>query len=209
MNITKTDHHLPTRLVLASASKARGILLRNAGLQFDVIPADIDEDAVKRKFLKTGNSNPFELAEQLAYRKAEHISRQYDNAIVIGADQVLEFCGQILSKPETIDAGRKQLLNLRGKTHHLISAVSLWSSGSAIWSYSEQTNMTMRRFSAEFLEAYIEQAGPRICESVGGYQLESEGIQLFEQLEGDFFTILGLPLLPLLAQLRDQNILSS
>lgn len=202
------DPNPPAALILASASRARSTVLRNAGLSFEVIPADIDEDAVKSSFAASAESLPASLAEELARRKAEHISHQHPDALVIGADQVLEFNGQILSKPGSMDAARDQLMRLRGHTHHLISAVSLWRGGEAIWTMSEKTNMVMREFSSVFLDSYIEQAGAQICETVGAYQLESVGIQLFERVEGDFFTILGLPLLPLLDQLRKTGLIT-
>lgn len=204
----KTETTEP-KLILASASRARGEVLRNAGLSFQTAPADIDEDAVKQAFEAKVDAGPADLAEELANRKAEHISKLHPGLLVIGADQVLEFEGRILSKPNDMAAARTQLMELKGKTHHLISAIALWQDGAPLWSYAEKTNMVMRDFTPGFLDAYLEEAGPRICESVGGYQLESRGIQLFARIEGDFFTILGLPLLPLLDKLRQHGILIS
>lgn len=203
------DHNPASRLILASASRARTALLGNAGLEFEVMPAHIDEDAVKIAFQQHGKTEPAPLAEELARRKAEFISVQHPDALVIGADQVLEFAGTIVSKPVSAEAAREQLKQMRGKTHHLISAISLWRDGRELWTYSEPTNMIMRPFSDDFLDDYIRRAGPDICQSVGAYQLESAGIQLFDRVEGDFFTILGLPLLPLLDQLRQQRHLAS
>ncbi|PLX33141.1 MAG: septum formation protein Maf [Hyphomicrobiales bacterium] len=200
-----TDSRQDSRLILASASRARMALLSNAGLDFEVLPANIDEDALKREFAA---DSPAALAEKLASGKARHISDNYPEALVIGADQILEFDGRLLSKPKSIEAAREQLSRMRGRTHHLISAVSLARHDKTVWTYSEKTNMTMRNFSDPFLDDYVARAGERLCETVGAYQLESEGIQLFERIEGDFFTILGLPLLPLLQELRQQQLLA-
>lgn len=186
-------------LILASKSHARQSMLKNAGLAFQAIPADIDEAA-----LKTQNADvtPKELAALLAEEKALHISKQNTDAIVIGSDQILECEGEILSKAEDEAAAKEKLLNLRGKTHHLISAVSIAKAGQTLWQHSDIAMLTMQDFDETFLQAYCAKAGDALTHNVGAYAVEGIGVHLFESIEGDYFTILGMPLLPLLTVLR-------
>jgi septum formation protein len=156
---------------------------------------------------RLGTEAPDGIARKLAAAKAEAVSRRRPDALVIGADQVLAFEGEILNKPGEISAARTQLQQLRGKTHHQHSGVALAQGGKILWSHCEQATLTMRRFSDAFLDRYLAEAGTSLCGIVGAYEIEGRGIQLFERVEGDHFTIIGLPLLPLLAELRSRGAL--
>lgn len=195
-----TDHRA---LILASGSSARRKMLNDAGLIFDVIPADIDEDAVKSAVLAADpHAEPGEIATRLAAEKARAVSRQHPGLLVIGADQILVFEDTIYSKVGSPIEARAVLKKLRGRTHMLISAAALARDGDLLWQGRESARLNMREFSDAFLAEYLERAGSGIFGCVGCYELEGLGIQLFEKIDGDFFTILGLPLLPLLAALR-------
>lgn len=197
-------------LVLASGSRSRRQMLDAAGLTFDVTPADVDERAI-RETLQADDSGiePADVAEVLARAKAEAISRLRLEALVIGADQVLALDDEIFEKPADLAGARRHLQKLRGRTHQLHSAVVLAQGGEVVWANVDTGSLTMHAFSADFLENYLTLAGTVVCDSVGAYQLEGLGVQLFERIEGDYFTILGLPLLPLLAELRTRKIIAS
>jgi len=199
-----------TPLILASASKARQSLLRAAGLDVDIRPADIDESAI-RDALRNGEQNvtPQDVATILAEAKARHICEKYPDALVIAGDQILEFNNEILQKPESIEAAYHQLSRLKGKSHRLESAIVCAAGNKTLWRHVATAQMTMRDFSSEFLTAYLTEMGADALTSVGGYQLEGLGAQLFDAVDGDYFTVLGLPLLPLLGFLRDQGILQT
>lgn len=192
-------------LVLASASPARRALLAAAGLEFDVLATDIDEGRIREDLLAKG-CDPQEIALALARAKAEEAGPRFDeNTMVIGADQILLFAGEIFEKPGDLDAARDTLKRLRGQTHELISAASGYRAGRKVWSCCETARLTMRDFSDDFMESYLRRdEGQR--DSVGAYRLEGAGVQLFSHIEGDFFTILGLPLLPLLEFLRREGL---
>ncbi|AVO46812.1 Maf family protein [Phreatobacter cathodiphilus] len=194
-----------TRLVLASKSAARAAMLRQAGLAVDLTPADIDERALDEALAREGR-DPAAIARALGEAKALAVSRAHPEAVVIGADQTLALGPRRFSKPVDLQAARANLLALRGRTHHLHSGVALARGGTILFSAVASAAMTMRPFSDAFLDAYLAGAGERLLSSVGCYQLEAEGIQLFERIEGDYFTILGMPLLPLLAALRTLGI---
>ncbi len=194
-----------TRLILASKSAARAAMLRQAGLAVDLAPADIDERALDEALAREGR-DPADIARALGEAKALAVSRVHPDALVIGADQTLALGPRRFSKPADLAAARDNLLALRGRTHHLHSGVALARGGAIAFSTVASAAMTMRSFSDAFLDAYLAGAGERLLSSVGCYQLEAEGIQLFEKIEGDYFTILGMPLLPLLAALRSQGI---
>lgn len=196
------------QVILASASAARSALLANAGLTFDIAPADIDEQAI-RDSLDRGSDPmpPADIASMLAQAKAVTISQQFPDALVIGADQVLVFDGMIYAKPDSRENARDQLIALRGNTHELISAVACASDGEVDWYHEDVARLKMRRFSNAFLGNYLAAAGDRVLSSVGAYQLEGPGAQLFSSIEGDYFTILGLPLMALLEYLRTREIL--
>lgn len=188
-------------LVLASGSKIRAELLKNAGLSIDVDPADVDERAVEAPLLEA-DFPPDDIASVLAEAKANDVSARRNGDLVIGADQILAFEGERRTKPDDMEAARRQLLAFSGKTHELLSAVVISKDGEAIWRHVSTARLTMRELSPAFIGHYLADAGDVVLSSVGAYQLEGPGVQLFEKIEGDYFTILGLPLLPLLAQLR-------
>lgn len=195
-------------VILASASPARVAVLRSAGVAFTQKPSFIDESSV-RDALRQENELPpaGDIAELLAITKATEISTAEPDALIIGADQMLAFEDRTLEKPADFDMARNQLLDLRGKTHVLHSAVCLCRGGQHLWSHVDTATMTMRAFSPEFVGRYLSLAGAAVLTSVGAYQLEGPGAQLFERVDGDYFTVLGLPLLPLLAKLREMEIL--
>jgi septum formation protein len=198
----------PPALVLASASPMRARLLEAAGLKPAIEPAQLDEDAVKAAFKAEGR-DAGDCAVALAEAKAKRVAARLPGALVLGADQLLVCDGQWFDKPADRAAARAQLLALRGKRHVLPTAAALVKDGAAIWRALERPALTMRRFSAAFLDAYLAAAGDAALGSVGGYQLEGRGIQLMAAIEGDHFAILGLPLLPLLAFLRDSGVLAA
>ncbi|WP_340159305.1 Maf-like protein [uncultured Hoeflea sp.] len=187
-------------LVLASASPFRKTLLENAGLTFDVEPAQIDERAVEAAL---GDLNPEDVATILAEAKAQDVSERNPGAIVIGSDQTLSLDGAIYHKPADMDEARRRLLALSGKTHDLNSAIVLAKDGETIWRHMSVARMTMRDLDPGFIGRHLSNVGDEALSSVGAYQFEGEGIQLFERIDGDYFAIIGLPMLPLLAQLRD------
>ena len=185
-------------------------MLEAAGIDFTIQPSRIDEDAIKNEVL-TGSADvsPTILASRLAAEKAQAVSRADPTALVIGSDQVLEIDGELLSKPADLSKGRAQLQRLRGATHTLVSAAALASSGKVVWQTSETAALTMRMFSDAFLETYIDNEADLICQSVGGYRIEGPGIHLFEKIKGDYFVILGMPLLGLLEELRRQGVIAT
>lgn len=191
-------------IVLASGSSARARMLEQAGVSFAVDVAAVDEAAVKATMAEETGS-PARVAEVLAELKAVQVSARHPGLMVIGADQMLDCDGTWFDKPADRTAAREQLLALRGRTHRLTSSVVAVRDGRRLWHHSEAARLTMRMFSEAFLDQYLEQAGEAVLSSVGAYHLEGLGAQLFMLTEGDFFTILGLPLLPLLDFLRENG----
>lgn len=196
-------------LILASTSKIRVQLLEAAGLAFIVEAPGLDEGAMRQAIAGEKALDPHDVAEVLARAKAEAVSDLAQGAIVIGADQVLAFENQILTKPNTMEAARTQLLDLSGKTHQLHTSVAVARDGAAVWAQTEVATLTLRKLSPAFIGHYLAAAGEAVLSSVGAYQIESIGIQLFDKIEGDFFSILGLPLLPLLDTLRREGAIES
>jgi septum formation protein len=186
-------------LVLASKSTIRHAILRDAGIPVVVEPADIDERAIEQR---SATEDAGELAAMLACEKARTVAARLPGRLVLGADQTLALGERRFSKPADGAGARRQLAALRGQTHELHSAVALVRGSSVLFEHREVARLTMRSFSDQFLEAYLDAAGAAVTASVGGYQLEKVGIQLFEHIQGDHFTILGLPLVPLLDYLR-------
>jgi septum formation protein len=186
-------------LVLASKSAIRHAILRDARIPVAVEPADIDERAIEQRSAK---EDAGELAAVLACEKARTVAARVPGRLVLGADQTLALGERRFSKPADRAGARRQLAALCGQTHELHSAVALVRGSSVLFEHREVARLTMRSFSDQFLEAYLDAAGTAVTASVGGYQLEKVGIQLFEHIQGDHFTILGLPLVPLLEYLR-------
>nr|WP_313417303.1 nucleoside triphosphate pyrophosphatase [Brevundimonas diminuta] len=199
--MTTTDGE---RLILASKSAARRAMLIDAGVPFAVQVADVDEDA-----LKTPGVDPVELAVELARAKALAVSRHDADAWVLGADQTLSFEGGLVSKAPTLQAARERLSAMRGRSHQLHSGAALARNGQVVWSGADTVEMKMRDFSDAFLDAYLATEGEGLLACVGSYRLEGLGSQLFEAVEGDYFTVLGLPLWPVLAELRRAGVIAS
>ncbi|HEY4126158.1 MAG TPA: Maf family protein [Rhizomicrobium sp.] len=197
-----------TGLVLASASAIRARVLESAGVRFDVRPAHVDEDAAKQSLLAS-HARLRDVADALAELKALRISASQPDALVLGADQVLAFKGELVSKCATLDEARTLLRGLRGRKHELISALVLAKAGSVIWRHVESAALWMRDFSDDFLDDYLAAEGEALLQGVGCYRLEGRGAQLFERVEGDYFTVLGLPLVPLLVALRQYGIVAT
>jgi septum formation protein len=191
-------------LILASQSRARQMLLANAGIAFDAMPADIDERGIQQK---SGLLEPGKIAALLAQEKALFVSAKMPDRYVIGADQTLALGQRLFSKPGGRAQAAEQLRALAGNTHELHSAVSVARDGKMMFSEVSVARMHMRRLSDEEIRTYLDTVGEAVTTSVGAYQLEGAGVHLFERIEGDHFTILGLPLLPVLAFLRGQGLL--
>jgi septum formation protein len=194
-------------LILASSSEVRARLLQAAGLAFIVEPPGLDESTMRQAVSGEAELDPSDIAELLARAKAEAVSELATTAFVIGADQVLAEGKRIFTKPDSMEAARDELLELRGKTHTLHTAVALAHDGETVWAHAEMSTLTMRKLTPEFIGHYLAAVGEDALASVGAYQVEGMGLQLFERIEGDFFSILGLPLLPLLAALRQHGVI--
>ena len=192
-------------LILASRSRARQTLLANAGINFEAVPAELDERALQQT---SGLSAPGDIAALLAREKALAVSSQQSGRFVVGADQTLALGTRLFSKPASRTQAAEQLRALAGHGHELHSAVAVARDGKILFEAAAVARMTMRRLGEAEIDAYLDQAGEAVTSSVGAYQLEGLGVHLFERIEGDHFTILGLPLLPLLAFLRSQQLLN-
>jgi septum formation protein len=196
----------PERLVLASASAARAALLRAAGIDFAVEPAEIDESELKQE-ARRGGESALGAAVILATGKACAVSHRHPAALIIGADQLLACGGEWLDKPRDLGEAREQLLALRGRTHILATALCAAQAGVPVWRATSVPELTMRRFSEAFLDTYLAAEGEALLGSVGAYRLEARGVQLFSRIDGDYFAILGLPLIELLGFLRGRGLL--
>lgn len=194
------------RVVLASASAVRRRLLEAAGLEFDVLASNVDEDAVREALLDV---DAVDVAEVLARAKTEDVARRIAADVVIGADQVLALGDALFTKPADMAEARDQLLALKGRRHQLHSAVAIAQEDGISWVHVDTVEVTMRDYSPAFVGRYLSAAGDDALASVGCYQLEGPGAQLIEKISGDYFTVLGLPLLPLLAELRRIRVLDS
>jgi septum formation protein len=189
-------------LILASQSPFRRMLMENAGLAFSAEAAAIDERAVEAA-LSERNLAPPEVAEALAVEKARDVAGRNPGALVIGSDQTLSLEGRVFHKPADMAEAKSHLLSMSGRTHELNCGVALVRDGETLWNHVSIARLTMRPLSEDFVDRHLARVGMRVLASVGAYQLEGEGVQLFERIDGDYFTILGLPLLPLLAKLRN------
>ena len=196
-----------TRIILASGSQIRCQIMTEAGLDFDVIVKPVDEAAIKQSMQAEG-SKPKDIADALAEAKSRRVS-QIEQGLVIGADQIMVMDDVLFDKPKTMDEARERLLWMRGKTHYLIGAVVICENGTPVWRYGSKTELTIRDFSEAFLDDYLRAEGETILKSVGGYRFEGRGSQLFSEVKGDFFSILGLSLLPVLDYLRERRAILS
>jgi septum formation protein len=195
------------RFVLASQSAARKAVLRDAGIRFDAEGAQVDEGAIKAERLAAGAA-PLQVAQVLAEAKAVEVSRRTPG-LVLGADQTLDLDGRLFDKPASVAQLRAQLLDLRGRTHLLHAALAAARDGEVVWRHDGLARLTMRDFSDAFLDDYLAREGEAVQACVGGYRLEGLGVQLFEAIDGDYFTILGLPLLPVLTLLRREGLVAA
>lgn len=203
-----TSGPVESAVVLASASRARALMLGHAGVTVITDPAMVDEDAVKRSCRAEG-LGAGEVAEALAELKAQRVAPRHPGRLVLGADQMLECDGVWFDKPENRVHARDQLRSLRGRSHRLIACVVAIRDGQRLWHHTEQAELTMRPFGDDFLDAYLDAMGDEVLHTVGAYQLEGLGAQMFTRIRGDYFTILGLPLLPVLDFLRVQGVLAT
>lgn len=192
-------------LILASGSAFRQKMLADAGVPFEVALPDLDERAVEAP-LRDGGATPAEVAEALAEAKALDVSRRMPDRLVLGCDQTLSLGDELFHKPRDMEGARRHLLALSGRTHHLNSAAVLARNGAAVWRHTEVARMTMRPLEPASIGRYLAAVGEAALASVGAYQIEGAGAQLFERIEGDFFSIIGLPLLPVLAALRAEGV---
>jgi len=196
------------RIILASGSDIRQRLLRNAGVEFGVVVPRVDEETVKASLLSEG-APPRDVADALAELKARRVALQNPDALVLGCDQVLAHGDAILSKPESVEDARRQLSQLRAKRHSLFSAAVIYEDGAPVWRHVGQVRLLMRDFSDAYLDDYLARNWESIRHSVGGYKLEEEGVRLFSRIEGDYFTVLGLPLIEVLSYLTLRGTLRS
>lgn len=194
-------------LILASKSAARRAMLAGAGATFRAVSADVDEGALKAGLLAKG-ADPAGVALALAQAKAEAASREHEG-LVLGSDQTLELDGALIDKAGSLDEARARLAAFRAKGHVLHSAAALAVDGETVWSVVDSARMRVRDFSDAFLDAYLAAEGEAILSSVGCYRLEGLGAQLFERVDGDYFTVLGMPLWPVLAELRTREVLAT
>lgn len=193
------------KLILASGSTIRAEMLRNAGVEVETLVARVDETTIKGAMLAE-NARPRDIADTLAEMKARRVAMKHPETLVLGADQVLVCDGQLYDKPETVEEARAQLKSLRGKAHELLSAAVIFENGAPVWRHIGRAQLMMREFSDEFLDAYVTAQGDDLLTTVGAYKLEGAGAQLFSRVQGDYFSVLGLPLLEVLEFLRSRGI---
>jgi septum formation protein len=196
------------KIILASGSEIRKTLLRNAGVAFEVLPARVDETAIKQS-LQAEGAKPNDVADALAELKAQRVAGRRPDALVIGCDQVLVCDGQVFDKAADLAQAAEALRALRGKPHQLLSAVVIYDAGRPVWRTIGRAQLIMRNFSDAFLDGYLARNGDSLLDSVGCYKLEAEGVQLFARVQGDYFTVLGFPLLDVLDFLRNRSVLET
>ncbi|MDG4893322.1 Maf-like protein [Mesorhizobium sp. WSM4976] len=192
---------MPEKIILASGSPFRKTMLVNAGLDIEAVPADVDERALEAP-LKDSDVSPEDVASILAEAKATEVSERRPGFLVLGCDQTLSLGDEVFHKPADMEGARMHLLALSGKTHQLNSAAVLCRDGKVLWRHVGVASLTMRKLDPAFIGRHLARVGAKALASVGAYQVEGEGIQLFERIGGDYFTIVGLPLLPVLKELR-------
>jgi septum formation protein len=193
---------MPLNLILASTSATRQAMMRNAGISFTVCKPHVDEEELLRLHPQW---SPAQASQQLAAAKAQAISGENPDALVIGADQTMSLQGQLMSPPQDAEEAKAMLMAMRGKPHILHSAVSCVRNGTVLWSHLEDAQLTMRNVSEKFVDSYLSSLERSVLLTPGAYRLEEQGVQLFEKIDGDYFAILGLPLLPLLGYLRTEG----
>ncbi|MGE0211690.1 MAG: nucleoside triphosphate pyrophosphatase [Parvibaculaceae bacterium] len=199
---------MSSRIILASTSASRKALLKAAGVPLNVERPGVDEERLKRKLRQFGHHDGSGMAMRLAAAKAISVSEQKSGAYVVGADQVLLFEGTVIDKPKSLAEARRQLKLLRGHTHRLVTAAAVARHGRVVWRRRETARLVMRNFSDDFLKSYLEAEKAHVTQTAGGYRLEALGAQLFQSVRGDYFGILGLPLIPLLEFLRREGALT-
>lgn len=193
-------------VILASGSEIRAKLLSQAGLHFEIQIPRVDEQMIKESLIAEG-APPRDIADALAEAKARKVASKYPEAMVIGCDQVLDFKGELLSKPKTPEEALNQIKAMRGERHTLLSAAVIYHEGKPIWRHIGQVRLRMRNASDEYISNYVDRNWHSIQHSVGGYKLEEEGVRLFHSIEGDYFHVLGMPLLELLAFLTLRGVI--
>lgn len=199
---------MSAKLVLASGSEIRATLLRNAGVPFETTVARIDEESIKDALLAEG-AMPRDIADALAEGKARKVSSKEPNALVLGCDQVLAFKGGLMSKPQSPDDAISQLTRMNGERHRLLSAAVIYEDGEPVWRHIGEVRLTMRDNSPDYIASYVTRNWDSIRHAVGAYKLEEEGVRLFDRIDGDYFSVLGLPLLPLLAYLGLKGVIET
>lgn len=192
------------RIILASQSKARAQILDQTGLTYDQISSHLDEDHIKKEF---EHLSVEDLTKKLAFEKANCIAKDHKDIYIIASDQILSFENKRFDKAESLEQAREQLKTFRGKEHFLVNGVSIFYNGKEVFSYGEKARLVMRDFSDEFIDEYIDSLQSEILRSVGCYQIEGLGIHLFEEIDGNIFSIMGLPILPILSFLREKNVI--
>ena len=193
-------------VILASGSEIRAQMLRQSGVDFDVQVARVDEQMIREALVADG-ALPRDIADALAESKARKVAQKNYDAFVIGCDQVMEFNGNLLSKPKSPDEAIDQIIAMRGERHTLLSAAVIYNEGKPIWRHVGQVRLRMRDATDAYISGYVERNWDSIQNSVGGYKLEEEGVRLFHSVEGDYFNVLGMPLLPLLAFLTLRGVI--
>ncbi len=205
--VVRIVFHMSIPILLASGSSVRATLLQNAGLAFSVSVPRVDEDAIKQSLIAEGAS-PRDIADALAEAKARKVSAKNPGSLVVGCDQVLDFEGQLLSKPVSKDDALSQLLRMRGKRHMLLAAAVVYEDGKPVWRHVGQVRLRMRLASDAYLADYVSRNWDSIQHAVGAYKLEEEGVRLFATIDGDYFNVLGMPLLELLNYLAVRGVIA-
>lgn len=194
-----------SKIILASKSSVRQKTLKDAGIEFEAIPSDIDEEVFKQD----KSLDPFTIIKNISKAKAEKVSQEHKKSYCIGADQGLIFKNELFSKAKNINELEKRLLKMRGNEHFLANSLHVFKNGKQVWEYQDKVTLQFRGFSDQFIKDYLDKSGESILSSVGGYCFEKMGIQLFEKVKGDYFSILGFPIIPVLSFLRGEGVIQT